>query len=228
LQKVNGRHYWELPDEKKRIPQVILTDNYLQGIYGYAVGDDDPGVLLLSYSWEDDTGKLVAGMTEQFPSSGQLSDNSKNILKKITSMGSSPKEVLAWMELFKLDFMLERAGKESILIYLDWPELPKPKIHFWSEQRNYRTCAKLYHPHSEALNLATLSHNENYAEKSGLYFAGESYSVEGGWLEPALRSAIDATIHFSAHWKKKSGTTVTFKSGFDPAVDYPSWNALRP
>ena len=46
-----------------KIPQVISTDTYLQGIYGYAVENaaikDNTGIFLVSYSWEDEANKLI-------------------------------------------------------------------------------------------------------------------------------------------------------------------------
>jgi tryptophan 2-monooxygenase len=40
-----------------------------------------------------------------------------------------------------------------------------------------------------------LTYNQKYSAKSQLYFAGEGFSVEGGWTEPALRGALDAVVH---------------------------------
>jgi len=51
--------YWETT----KIPQIIVTDIILQGVYGLAVEAKDnanPGVILISYTWEDDATKLVA------------------------------------------------------------------------------------------------------------------------------------------------------------------------
>lgn len=49
----------------KPIPQIIVTDTLIQGVYGMAVkvrGEDrnHPGVVLISYTWEDDAAKLIA------------------------------------------------------------------------------------------------------------------------------------------------------------------------
>jgi tryptophan 2-monooxygenase len=60
-----------------------------------------------------------------------------------------------------------------------------------------------------------LTYNRDYSAASRLYLAGESYSVEGGWVEPAFRSALDAAIHVV----KNSGGT--FRKGFDYDRDYP-------
>lgn len=51
--------YWELPDNK--IPQDIVTDTCIQDMYAlsWASKDEDRGVLLASYTWEDDSLKLL-------------------------------------------------------------------------------------------------------------------------------------------------------------------------
>ena len=57
------KRYWEDKQGGKYIPQLISTDTRLQGVYGYAVETaaiHDPGMLLVSYTWEDDANKLLA------------------------------------------------------------------------------------------------------------------------------------------------------------------------
>src|SRR5205085_993680 len=49
--------YWSAPGS--RIPQLLSTDTQLQGVYAWAVGTD-PGILLVSYTWEDDANKFLA------------------------------------------------------------------------------------------------------------------------------------------------------------------------
>jgi hypothetical protein len=53
------QRYWE----RSAIPQVISTDTFLQDVYGIALTTPthhDPGVILVSYTWEDDAAKLEA------------------------------------------------------------------------------------------------------------------------------------------------------------------------
>lgn len=152
--------YWE----KSNIPQVIATDTYLQDVYGYAAGED-PGVLLLSYTWEDDANKL-----DSEPDDAELAQRALATLDEITMVGSG----------------------ERISTYVDGSVAT---VFRWSRQSTYHGCAKLYRQRSWAMDYELLAHNQDWAKKSGLYFAGEGYSVEGGWTEPALRLALDAVIH---------------------------------
>jgi len=70
--------------------------------------------------------------------------------------------------------------------------------------------------------LTDLSFDEVYAHRSGLYFAGEGYSVEGGWTEPALRSALDCVIRILG----KEESAVFTDSDFSFS-EYPSWRKLH-
>jgi tryptophan 2-monooxygenase len=152
--------YWEKSD----IPQVINTDTFLQDVYGYAAGDD-PGVLLLSYTWEDDANKL-----DSEPDDARLAEKCLRKLDEITKIGTG----------------------QPISQYVD---ASSPVVFRWSRQPSYHGCAKLYRERSWAMDYALLAHNQEQGKESGLYFAGEGYSVEGGWTEPALRLALDAVIH---------------------------------
>ncbi len=64
-----------------------------------------------------------------------------------------------------------------------------------SREPYYHGAAKLYRPHAWGQNFPLLAYNQDHSATSGLYFAGEGYSVEGGWTEPAVRSALDAVMH---------------------------------
>jgi tryptophan 2-monooxygenase len=158
--------YWE---KDPRIPQVIVTDTFLQGAYGIPNADHKPGgpgyagVLLASYTWEDDATRLLADDDAQ----------------------------LAQRCLDELDRILTRCrvGKVSPFV------IDTPRVHHWERSPSYRGCARLYRPGSWDLDYALLTYNQQHSRESHLYLAGEAYSVEGGWVEPALRSALDAVIH---------------------------------
>ena len=47
------------------LPQLMMTDTWLQGVYGYAVEEDEPGVVLASYTWEDDSLKLMSFTSDE-------------------------------------------------------------------------------------------------------------------------------------------------------------------
>jgi tryptophan 2-monooxygenase len=63
-----------------------------------------------------------------------------------------------------------------------------------------------------------LTYNQQYSKNSGLYFAGEAYSVEGGWTEPALRLGLDAALHLIFN------TGGVFMNGFNFKTDYSTYN----
>lgn len=159
--------YWEMT----KIPQVIVTDTYLQGIYGYAVDANDsstsktPGVLLVSYTWEDDSLKLLA-------------ENDQELARSC---------------LQTLDTLLARTGYPSICPYIDSGH--QPQVFHWSHQPTHRGCAKLYRERTWNDNHQLLRYNQTVSKYSNLYLAGEAYSVEGGWTEPAMRMAMDAVIN---------------------------------
>ncbi len=183
--------YWEV----SRIPQLLSTDNQLQGIYAYAAGQSDPGVILVSYTWEDDANKFLAQGFEPSLAAGllQLLDS---ILMRCTNIG------------------------EPISPYVDTGK--PPVIMQWSLMPSYLACAKLYHERSWDLDYALLRYNQTFSNRSGIYFAGEGFSVEGGWTEPALRGALDAALHVI----NNSGGT--FVPGFDFGQDYPRYSEWSP
>ncbi|KAA3664657.1 MAG: hypothetical protein DWQ04_04610 [Chloroflexi bacterium] len=80
---------------------------------------------------------------------------------------------------------------------------------------------------SDLVNLVTaklqqitldLSYNQNFGANSHLYFVRENYSVEGGWTESALRSALDGVMQLISH------VGAEFKvNNFSFSTDYPRW-----
>jgi len=155
--------YWEL--EGNKIPQIIVTDTYIQDIYALSWTNkpDDHGVLLASYTWEDDSLKLLP----------------------------FNKNELSALVLAKLMEITQSTVGEDITQYIDET---KPVTIQWINEPTYIGCAKLYRAWNEVDNMLDLSYNQNYGAKSNLYFAGENYGVEGGWTEPALRSGLDCVL----------------------------------
>jgi tryptophan 2-monooxygenase len=112
--------YWEISP----IPQVINTDTFLQDVYGVALSTEahnDPGVVLLSYTWEDNALKLE---TEQ------------------------DDRALASKCLAQLDKILVGCSNIQVPIspYVDTSK--PPIIIRWERQPTYRGCAKLYRERS--------------------------------------------------------------------------------
>ena len=146
------------------------------------------GAMLLSYTWEDDAVKM-------------LPEDDK---------------ALADLMVSKLDDITMETVGEKISDYLDMAA--SPSVIHWARQPYSRGCAKLYRQRNWTLNYSLLTYNQTQSRMSGLYLAGENYGVEGGWTEPALRTAIDAVIHMI----ENSGSS--FNNDFDPKATYPRYD----
>ena len=181
------KKYWEIPGNE--IPQIMVTDTFIQDMYGLSWNSktEDNGVLLASYTWEDDSLKLLPFDTQE----------------------------LSALVLDKLREITLSTLQQDITQYID---TTKPVTIQWIKEPTYIGCAKLYRSHNEAGNMLDLSYNQNYSKASGLYFAGENYGVEGGWTEPALRSALDCVIQLL------NNVGATFNDpNFNINYDYPKW-----
>lgn len=179
--------YWQ--KEGNKIPQILVTDSFIQDSYAFSWKKDkkDKGVILASYTWEDDSLKLLPFKEEK------LADLILDKLKDIT---------------------ISTVGQD-ITKYIDKNE---PVMIQWINEPSYIGCSKLYRQRNEDQNMLDLTYNQNYSHLSNLYFAGENYSVEGGWTEPALRSSIDAVIQMIHH--NKGEFTV---EDFTYEYTYPKW-----
>lgn len=157
------KRYWE--EKGNRIPQILVTDTYIQDVYAlsWRSREKDRGVLLASYTWEDDSLKLLP-----------FDD-----------------DALAKLVLSKLEEITTTTVGQNITRYVD---KSKPVTLQWISQPSYVGCAKLYRSRNEDSNMLDLAYNEAYSKRSRLYFAGENYGVEGGWTEPALRSGLDCVM----------------------------------
>ena len=165
--------YWAEEEKEKKekpIPQLLSTDTLLQGVYGYALEDtaySEAGVLLVSYTWEDDANKFLASQDDE-KLARQLLDKLDDILCNCTNIGV------------------------PISPYVDTSQ---PTVIQWAKQPSYRGCAKLYREMTWDENHVLLTYNQQRSKVSNIYFAGEAFSVTGGWTEPAFRGALDAVIH---------------------------------
>lgn len=185
-----NKKYWL--ESGNLIPQIIITDTFVQDMYGlnWTSKADDKGVLLASYTWEDDSLKLLPFDIDKL-SALVLAE-----LKRIT---------------------MTTVGQD-IVQYIDHTQ---PVTIQWISEQYYIGCSKLYRTRNQAENELDLSYNQDYSADSHLYFAGENYSVEGGWTEPALRSGMDCVMQYL----NNNGATFS-DSSFDFAVDYPKWQSV--
>ena len=174
--------------KNKKIPQVIVTDSFVHDVYAYRYHDAYPyDCILLSYTWEDDATKLASF------------DDETLVAKCIT----------------ELDRILLRASniKSPISPYID---AQNAVVQRWITDKNALGCAKLYRAGTYYEAVSLMKYNRDYAHVSGLYLAGESFSVDAGWTEPCLRGAIDAVINLC------NTTQAEFNGGFC-MDDYPEY-----
>ncbi|QPC89749.1 NAD(P)-binding protein [Mesorhizobium sp. INR15] len=177
--------YWNLPNVK--IPQLIVTDTFVQDAYGLQWStDNNDAAILASYTWEDDAVKLI-------------SVDDTTLKRKV---------------LDELDLITTSTLGQSIRNYID---ANAGVVFQWTLQPTYHGCAKLYRQRAWEQCYDLLAYNQTYSRASSIYFAGESYGVEGGWTEPALRTAMDAVIHLI----QNSGGA--FNNGFQ-FTNYPKYD----
>jgi tryptophan 2-monooxygenase len=186
--------YWVAPSS---IPQVIVTDTFVQDAYGVNWSSNtNDAAILASYTWEDDASKL-------------LPTNNND---------------LAAMVLGELDRITNDTLGQPISPFVI---SSGAQVLQWSMQPTYRGCAKLYRQRNWTACYDLLAYNQTYSATSNLYFAGESYGVEGGWTEPALRTAMDAVIHLinNSHGTFLNGFTFNdyplYDTTFVPDENYP-------
>lgn len=194
--------------EESEIPQVIVTDTFLRDVYGYAVErnpdgspSDDPGVLLCSYTWEDDSNKLAS--ESEYPDD----------------------KTLAARALARLDAVLQRSGLPKMSGFVD--PMAAPLVWQWERQPLYRSCAKLYRAGSFDWNYAQLTWNQNHSRSKKLYFAGEFASLEGGWIEPAMTRAVDTVLHIVKNTVPQEAWSQVF-CDYEMVSHYPEIDDWRP
>ncbi len=188
-----SRAYWRTGSN---IPQIIVSDTFVQDAYGVNWSSDaNDAAILASYTWEDDALKLL----------------------------STDNNALASQVLAELDTITNDTIGQKVSPYVSGPG----QVFQWSIQPTYRGCAKLYRQRNWNQCYDLMTYNQEYAAKSGLYFAGESYGTEGGWTEPALRTALDAVIRLVNNSGGQFlnnftyGNYPQFDTAFSPDEDYP-------
>lgn len=175
-------------DRNPHIPQILITDSFVHDVYAYRYNERYAyDCILLSYTWEDDATKL-ASFTDMELGVKCLKELDR-ILLRCTNIG------------------------EPISPYVDSRNI---RVQRWVTDSNALGCAKLYRAgtYYDAVNL--MKYNRELSWRSGLYLVGESFSVDAGWSEPCLRTAIDAVINI-CHF-----TSAIYNGGFT-LEDYPHY-----
>lgn len=179
-------------DHNPQLPQILITDSFVHDVYAYRYNDHCAhDCILLSYTWEDDATKLAV-----------FSDD--ELVDKCVA---------------ELDRILMRCVNiaEPISPYIDKQNI---RIQRWMTDRNSLGCAKLYRAGTYYDAVSLMKYNRDLAGASGLYLAGESFSVDAGWTEPCLRTAIDVVINLCDH------TQAQFKGDFTLEC-YPHYEVRR-
>jgi tryptophan 2-monooxygenase len=177
---------------QSKIPQAIVTDSFIHDVYSYRYNDNyQYDCILLSYTWEDDAIKLA------------LFTDSELVTKCVE----------------ELDRILMNSAniQEKISPYI---HTEHAVVQRWMTDKNALGCAKLYRPGTYYDAVSLMKYNRDYSHVSGLYFSGESFSVDAGWTEPCLRGAVDAVIHIC------NKTAAVFNGGFCMS-DYPQYRTRR-
>lgn len=153
---------------EKGLPHTILTDNLAKGIYCL---DYDPenkngcGVVLISYTWEDDSHKLIT-----------LKDKEKRLEYLVDELKTVAPDFASYLKPLNND-------PKYILEY------------DWLTDENAMGAFKLNYPgddiYSKSLffQFQTASQAE---QDTGLYLAGCSCSFTGGWAEGAVQTSLNA------------------------------------
>ncbi|CDG22983.1 Tryptophan 2-monooxygenase [Xenorhabdus poinarii G6] len=153
---------------KEQLPRTILTDTLAKGIYCLDYQPENPdghGVVLISYTWEDDSHKLVT-----------LSNKRARLDRLVDELRQTAPEFAKY---------LVPLNDDSKYI----------QEYDWLTDANAMGAFKLNYPgndhYSEALffQFQTAVDTQN---DPGLYLAGCSCSFTGGWAEGAIQTGINA------------------------------------
>ena len=161
--------FWK--DPALNLPQTIQTDELPRGIYCLDYANTDYGIVLISYTWQDDSSKLLAIPPPQRFALFQ------SIIAQINPA-------------FAAQLVPVGVGGDSGIINVDWEATP---YYYGAFKLNYPgqepECAASYY---QFLTAGTPS-------DTGVYLAGDSVSWSGGWTEGALQTGLNAACAAALH-----------------------------
>jgi len=170
---------------KPNIPQNIQTDELPRGIYALdypkEYNPDLNGVVVVSYTWEDDSTKLMALSPQE-----RLTQFKKSIAHVSPEFAEN---------LVPLQFKDKDGKDKDDILCIDW-----------QAEDYYYGAFKLQYPGQEP-NIQAAYYQFLSALDSrdrGVYLAGDSISWAGGWTEGAIHTAINAACAAA----KRLGATV--------------------
>lgn len=151
------------------LPANIQTDTLVRGVYclDYTPGrPDDPGVVLLSYTWEDDSIKQMG-----------IQGNAARVKRLVADVAQTNRAFAEYIVPVNEDY-------ESNVHVIDW-----------DSQAHYYGAFKLNFPGDDGLTSELfyqyLSCLQPDTDKF-VYLAGDSFSYTGGWIEGAVQTGVNA------------------------------------
>jgi tryptophan 2-monooxygenase len=150
------------------LPANIQTDTLVRGVYclDYTPGDTTlPGVVLLSYTWEDDALKLQS-----------ITDPKARVQRLVADLAQTNPEFASYVVPINGDY-------DTYTAQVDWDMEPY-----------YYGAFKLNFPGADALSqqLFFQFQSAGTAQDPLLYLAGDSASFTGGWTEGAIQTGLNA------------------------------------
>lgn len=159
---------------KQELPHTIITDTLAKGVYCLDYQPDSPdghGVVLISYTWEDDSHKLVTLQDKRARLARlveELSQSAPEFARQLKPMNDDPRYILEY------DWLTDATAMGAF------------KLNYPGDDR-----------YSESLFFQFQSAANTHSDR-GVYLAGCSCSFTGGWAEGAVQTAINAacaTLH---------------------------------
>ncbi len=151
------------------IPANIQTDTLVRGVYclDYTPNSpNDPGVVLLSYTWEDDSVKQLA-----------LNDKEARVKRLVADVAQTNPTFANYVVPIDGDY-------DTYVQMMDW-----------DLEAHYYGAFKLNYPGDDALSNALffqyMSCKSRDTDKF-VYLAGDSLSYTGGWIEGAVQTGVNA------------------------------------
>lgn len=172
-------HFWK----KNNLPANIQSDTLVRGLYclEYTDNPDDPGVVLLSYVWEDDSGKQVPTIPYGL--------DKDNIVGKEARIKRLVRDVSSFEPTFAKYLVPIDNDYEKNTVFINW-----------SDQEFYRGAFKLNRPGQSAETQAAFTQFQTaVAAGEGLYLAGDCVSFYAGWVEGALQTGLNAATAALTH-----------------------------
>jgi tryptophan 2-monooxygenase len=153
----------------ENLPANIQTDTLVRGVYclDYAPQNpDSPGVVLLSYAWEDDAIKQLA-----------LGDNQQRVQRLVADLAQT------------------NAAFAQHVVPIDNDYRTYVKIVDWDMKQGYYGAFKLNFAGGDAQSQQLFFQFQDSRQPETdpfIYLAGDSCSFTGGWVEGALQTGINA------------------------------------